>query len=124
MTAVKGKGPTRTRRALKAERTRQAILQAAAKLFSTQGFAVPTISAIAAEADVAVETVYSRFGTKLTLLSDILETALVGNTRGVDMLELPEVATIRAITDQRTQLARLAHLSRGILERSALGHRI
>jgi hypothetical protein len=40
------------------------------------------------------------------------------------VLELPEIAAIRAITDQRTQLARLAHLSRGILERTALAHRI
>lgn len=124
MTAVKGKGGTRTRRAEKAERTRQAILQAASKLFAGQGFGATTISAIAAEADVAAETVYSRFGNKLTLLSEILETAIVGNAPRVDVLELPEIAAIRAISDQRTQLARLAHLSRGILERTALGHRI
>ena len=124
MIAVKGKGETRTRRADKAERTRQAILQAASKLFAGQGFGATTISAIAAEADVATETVYSRFGNKLTLLSEILETAIVGNAPRVDVLELPEIAAIRTISDQRTQLARLAHLSRGILERTALGHRI
>jgi AcrR family transcriptional regulator len=121
---VNGKGRTRTRRADKAERTRQAILQAASELFAAQGFAATTISAIAAEADVAAETVYSRFGNKLTLVSEILEAAIVGDAPRVDVLELPEIATIRAITDQRTQLARLAHLSRGILERTALAHRI
>ena len=121
---VNGKGRTRTRRADKAERTRQAILKAASQLFAAQGFAATTISAIAAEADVAAETVYSRFGNKLTLISEILETAIVGNAPRVDVLELPEIATIRAITDQRTQLDRLAHLSRGILERTALAHRI
>jgi AcrR family transcriptional regulator len=122
--AVKGKGRTRTRRADKAERTRQAILQAASELFAAQGFTATTISAIAAQADVAAETVYSRFGNKLTLISEILETAIVGNAPRVDVLELPEIAAIRTITDQRTQLARLAHLSRGILERTALAHRI
>jgi AcrR family transcriptional regulator len=122
--AVNGDARTRTRRADKAERTRQAILQAASELFAAQGFAATTISAIAAEADVAAETVYSRFGNKLTLISEILETAIVGNAQRVDVLELPEIATIRAITDQRTQVARLAHLSRGILERTALAHRI
>jgi AcrR family transcriptional regulator len=124
MSVVKGKGQTRTRRADKAERTRQTILQAASELFAVQGFAATTISAIAAEADVAAETVYSRFSNKLTLISEILETAIVGNAPRVDVLELPEIAAIRAITDQRTQLARLAHLSRGILERTALAHRI
>ena len=124
MTPVNGKARTRTRRADKAERTRQAILQAASELFAARGFATTTISAIAAEADVAAETVYARFGNKLTLLSEILETAIVGTAPRVDVLELPEIAAIRAITDQRTQLARLAHLSRGILERTALGHRI
>ena len=122
--AVKSMGRTRTRRADKAERTRQAILQAASELFAVQGFAATTISAIAAEADVAAETVYSRFSNKLTLISEILETAIVGDAQRVDVLELPEIAAIRVITDQRTQVARLAHLSRGILERTALAHRI
>jgi AcrR family transcriptional regulator len=122
--AVNSEGPTRTRRADKAERTRQAILQAASELFAAQGFAATTINAIAAQADVAAETVYSRFRNKLTLISEILETAIVGNAPRVDVLELPEIAAIRAITDQRVQVARLAHLSRGILERTALAHRI
>lgn len=124
MPTVKGGDRSRTRRADKAEQTRRAILQAASELFAAQGFAATTINAIAAEADVAAETVYSRFGNKLTLLSEILETAIVGDARRVDVLELPEIMEIRAITDQRTQLARLAHLSRGILQRTELGHRI
>ena len=73
---------------------------------------------------MAAETVYSRFGSKLTLLSEIFETAIVGDSRRVDILELPEVGEIRAITGQRAQLARLAQLFPGILERSELGHRI
>ncbi len=124
MPTVNGGGRPRTRRADKTEQTRRAILQAASGLFAAQGFAATTINAIAAEADVAAETVYSRFGNKLTLLSEILETAVVGDARRVDVLELPEMTEIRAITDQRIQLARLVHLSRGILERTELGHRI
>src|SRR5215207_4489659 len=119
VTAVQSKGRPRTRRADKAERTRQAIMQAASELFAGQGFAATTISAISTKADVAAETVYSRFGNKLTLISEILETAIVGDAPRVDVLDLPEIAAIRAITDQRTQLARLAHLSRGILQRTA-----
>jgi len=124
VTAVNSQAPRRTRRAAKAEGTRLRILQAASDLFAAQGYAATTIGAIADEADVAVETVYSRFGNKVTLLRQILEVALVGNTGGVDILDLPEISAIRTLTDQRTQLARLAQLSRGILERSALGHLI
>jgi AcrR family transcriptional regulator len=121
---VKSRASPRTRRAEKAEETRQRILQAASTLFATDGYAATTIGAIADEADVAVETVYSRFGNKLTLLRQILEVAIVGNADGVDILELPQIAAIRAVADQQRQIARLAELSRGILERSALGHQI
>lgn len=124
MVAVKGSGHPRTRRAEKSERTRRQILDAAASLFAANGYAATTIDAIAAQADVAPETVYSRFGNKLTLLRDILEPAIVGNARGVDILDLPEVTAIRNMSDQREQLAALTKLSRGILERSANGHRI
>jgi hypothetical protein len=107
---VKGKDRTRTRRADKAERTRQAILQAASELFATQGFAATTIRAIAAEADVAAETIYPDSATHADIRDS--ETAIVGNAPRVDVLELPDLGNL-AITDQRTQLARLAHLSRG-----------
>lgn len=117
-------GTPRTRRAEKAEQTRQQILRAAANLFGPNGYAPTTIEAIAAAADVAVETVYARFGNKLNLLKEILDQSIVNNARGVDILALPEVVTIRELTDQRTQIAHLAHLSRGILERSATAHRI
>jgi TetR/AcrR family transcriptional regulator, regulator of autoinduction and epiphytic fitness len=84
--------------------SRQAIRQAASELFAAQGFAATTISAIAAEADGAAETVYSRSSNKLRLISEILETAIVGNAPRVDVLELPEIEAVRAITDQRTRV--------------------
>jgi AcrR family transcriptional regulator len=121
---VKSQRPPRTRRAQKAERTRRRILDAAAALFTEKGYAPTTIEAIATEADVAVETVYSRFGNKLALLRAILEPAIVGTEDGLDVLDLPEVAVIRTLKDQRQQLWALAHLSRTILERSAPAHRI
>lgn len=124
MVAVKGVRHPRTRRAEKSERTKRQILDAASSLFAANGYAATTIDAIAAEADVAAETIYSRFGNKLTLLRGILEPAIVGNARGVDILDLPEVAAIRAMTDQRGQLAALTQLSRGMLERATKWHRI
>ena len=121
---AQSESPPRTRRAQRAEQTRRRILQAATALFDSRGYAATTMEAIAERADVAVETVYSRFRTKANLLDAILEPAIVGVTDGRDLFDLPEIAEIRQCTDQRAQIRMLAHFSRGILQRSAVAHRI
>lgn len=83
-----------------------------------------TIEAIAARADVAVETVYSRFRNKANLLEAILEPAIVGVDDGRDLFDRPEIAEIRECKDQRAQLRLLARFSRGILERTHVPHGI
>ncbi len=121
---VKTQSDRRTRRSERAEETRRRILEAAAALFDERGYASTTIEAIAADADVAVETVYSRFGNKATLLEAILEPAIVGANDGRDLFDRPEIADIRSCRDQRAQIRMLARFSRGILERTAVAHRI
>src|SRR6266540_1221836 len=61
-------GSTRTPRRPKAQATRRRILDAARGLFVERGYVATTIEAIAAEAGVAVPTVYLAFGTKRGLL--------------------------------------------------------
>src|SRR3954463_6887439 len=114
----------RSRRSERAEQTRRRIVEAATALFDARGYAATTMEAIAERADVAVETVYSRFRTKANLLGAILEPAIVGVTDGRDLFDLPEIAEVRQSTEQRTQIRMLAHFSRGILQRSAVAHRI
>ncbi len=109
----------RTRRAEQAAETGRRILRAAADLFTEVGYAAATVEAIAARADVAVETVYSRFRNKSNLLAAVLEPGIVGNENGIDLLDLPEIAQIRDCTDQREQLWLLAAFSTGILSRVA-----
>lgn len=120
------KPPTarRSRRAERAEQTRQRIVDAATALFDSRGYAATTMEGIAERADVAVETVYSRFRSKTNLLDAILEPAIVGLADGRDLFDRPEIAEIRQCTDQRTQVQMLARFSRGILERTAVAHRI
>lgn len=115
--------PPRTRRAAQAEETRRRILAAASSLFTQVGFANATIEAIADRADVAVETVYSRFRTKANLLDAILAPAISGLDDGT-LFDRPEMSEIRSCPDQRTQLRLLAHFSRGILERTYHVHQI
>lgn len=115
--SVKSPRAPRTRRAEHAAATRRRIVEAATALFTDPGYATTTIEAIAASADVAVETVYGRFGNKANLLAAVLEPAVVGNDRGLDLLDLPEIAAVRASSDQHEQLRLLARFSRTILER-------
>ena len=121
---VKGQPPTATRRARRAERTRRRILDAATQLFVERGYHATTIDSIAERADVAVETVYSRFRNKPNLLQAILEPAIIGAADGPDLLDRPEIAQIRACTHQPTQIQMLAAFSRGILERTHTAQRI
>jgi AcrR family transcriptional regulator len=121
---VKSPRAPRTRRAEQAEQTRRRILDAATALFTDPGYPATTIEAIAARADVAVETVYARFRSKPNLLSAILEPAIVGTDEAISLFDLPDVGEIRASSDQREQLRLLAHFSRTILERTAQIHHI
>src|SRR4051794_27239979 len=58
------------RRARKKARTRAEILDAARRSFAARGFDSVTIADIAAEADVAVQTVFNHFATKEDLFFD------------------------------------------------------
>ena len=116
--------PARTRRAERAAQTHRRIVDAATALFTDVGFAGATIEAIAAKADVAVETVYKRFRTKANLLEAILGAAVSGRGEGGSLFDRPDFAEIRECTDQRMQLRLMARFSRGALERSDQLHRI
>ncbi|MGY1604084.1 TetR/AcrR family transcriptional regulator [Geodermatophilus sp. SYSU D00815] len=63
-------GELQDRRARKKARTRAEIRSAAHRLFAARGFEGVTIADIAAEADVAVQTVFNHFATKEDLFFD------------------------------------------------------
>ena len=100
------------RRAEQARQTRRAILDAAAKLFVDPGYAATPLTTVAAEAGVAVQTVYAVFGSKRQLLSDLVDVTLVGDDERRAMAERSFVADIRALVGLRAKLARYArHLA-------------
>jgi AcrR family transcriptional regulator len=110
------KGHKRTRRADKAQQTHQRIIDAATRLFLERGYVPTTIEAIAATADVAVETVYARFGTKTNLMVAVKDAAVTERGQ-IPLHQRPELAAIAAEPSQRQQLAIAAALSRGMLQR-------
>jgi AcrR family transcriptional regulator len=66
------------RRAEQARQTRNAIIETARRLFLRDGYAGTTIAAIAAAAQVSVETIYKAFGGKPGLVRAICDAALAG----------------------------------------------
>ena len=67
-----------TRRQDAARRRRAAVVEAASRLFLSEGFSGTTIARIAEDAGVSEETVYKAFGNKIALVRAIRDQALAG----------------------------------------------
>jgi AcrR family transcriptional regulator len=81
---------TSTRRAAQAAQTRRDVITAAIALFDESGWSATTLPAIAARAGVAVDTIYSGFGSKKALLREAFDVAVVGDDEPVPLAERPE----------------------------------
>jgi AcrR family transcriptional regulator len=110
---------TSARRRQQADQTRAEILTAAGRLFRDRGYVVP-MPEIAAEAGVAVETVYRIFGTKAALFRAVVEAMLAGGVAraGVPVEERPAIRAIIDEPDPRRQIERYAATQPGIHRRA------
>ena len=91
--------------------TRQAVLAAARRLFAEQGYASTAVRPIAEEAGVAVQTLYSAFGSKQGVLI-----ALVDTIR--EQTDAPAIWARISQSGDPEEIVRLAaHVRRQILER-------
>lgn len=102
-----------TRRQEQARETRRQIIEAARRLFLERGYGGTTIDAIAAEAGVAVETVYATFRNKRTILARLFDVSVVGDDLPVPLLERGGPQEVRQEHDQERQIQLFA---RGIGE--------
>ncbi len=84
------------RRAEQARRTRHAVLEAACRMFTANGYGGTTIAAIAAAAGVAVDTVYASVGAKPVVFRLLLETAISGTDDALPAEQRSYVKQIRA----------------------------
>jgi AcrR family transcriptional regulator len=94
-----------TRRAAQAKETRRQILEGAYRLFTTRGYAGATMESLANEAGVAVETVYSAFGTKREVLARLVDRSLVGDDDPTPLLERSGPQQVQADPSQRRQIS-------------------
>jgi AcrR family transcriptional regulator len=97
-----------TWRQRQAAETRRQIVRAARRLFVASGYAGTTVEAIAAEAGVAVATVYKAFGTKAAIareLNDLIdeEADTAGLTAQIDVETDPARLIDLAVVQLRTQ---------------------
>jgi AcrR family transcriptional regulator len=89
-----------------AEATKREVARVARALFAEHGYVATTISAISAEADIPVQTIYSAFGTKARILDKVTELWMGESqttSRAAAYLEEPDPAQ---------QLRMLAELNR------------
>jgi AcrR family transcriptional regulator len=108
------------RRREQASQTRQDILAAAGTLFRERGYAGTSMTQIAAEAGVVVETIYRGFGSKRKLFRAVMEAVLAGGTaRGdVPVEERPAIRAVIEEPDPRRQIALYVATQPGIHRRS------
>jgi AcrR family transcriptional regulator len=108
-----------TKRREAAARTRQTILDAALELFIARGYTSTSMSAIAARADVALDTIYASVGRKPELARLLIETAISGSTQAVPADERDYVQAIQAAPDAESKIQIYASAMRMIAGRLA-----
>ena len=109
-----------TKRAEQVAQGRRDLVATAGVLFRARGYAGVSMPAIAAEAGVAVETIYRAFGSKAGLFRAVVEAAVAGGTARAEV-PVEGRPAIRAIIDEpdpRRQVALYAATQPGIHRRS------
>jgi AcrR family transcriptional regulator len=106
-------------RAAQAGSTRRAVIAAAARLFSENGYVATSIDDIAAAAGVSRATVFTAVGGKPALLKTALDVAIVGDDEQVALPDRPRSRAVKAETDPRRYLALYAGIVAEIGERAA-----
>ena len=108
------------RRTAQAAQTRADILATAGVLFRERGYTGTSLPVLAAEAGVAVETIYRAFGSKAGLFKAVVEAAVAGGSQRADT-PVEQRPAIRAVIDEpdpRRAIALYAATQPGIHRRS------
>ena len=100
------------RRRAQAAATRREILEAAQRLFEQRGYSATTMAAIAAEANVALKTVYVTFETKSGVLRALWNLLLRGDEADTPVAERPWYREVIEERDAERQLRLTARNSR------------
>ncbi len=95
--------------------TRGRIVEAATRLFTSDGYAAVGVGRIAAEAGVAVDTLYALVGRKPTLLREVVEVAISG---GPGPVVADDRSYVRRVREAATAEEKLRIYAEGVAEMS------
>jgi AcrR family transcriptional regulator len=98
--------------------TRRAVLDAAHSLFIERGYVATTITDINQVSGLPAPTIYRLFGSKMAILSSVLDVAFVGDDEPIAFHERPAVKAALAEPDPRDLLRSFARLCGELLDRS------
>ena len=99
--------------------TRRRVVDAARRLFVANGYTATTMADIAAEAGVAMQSVYKAGRSKADLLQRVVEVVVAGDDQDVLVTKRPPVAAVAEETDPERQLEMIAAMIGATQERSA-----
>jgi len=106
------------RQQIAAEQTQLTIIEAAARLFTEHGYHATSIGRIAAEAGVAVQTIYNSIGSKREILSRVLDFTAAGERAPEHVPQFMREQAERE-PDPRRIIGQLVEFWRGALPRTA-----
>ncbi|HYO00156.1 MAG TPA: TetR/AcrR family transcriptional regulator [Actinomycetota bacterium] len=103
------------RRQEQASAQRRRILEVARRRFLESGYASTTLAAVAADAQVSVETIYKAFRNKPGLLKAVFDFSVAGDDEPVPMIERNFADRMRSEPDPRVKLEIFAeHMSQSM----------
>ena len=105
-------------------RTRARVVDAATALFCEQGYLDTTMAAIAAAADVAVQTLYLAFGSKVAILTAAHDTAVVGDDEQTALLDRAWATEVRDDLDGPRALRTVMANTLAVVERVGPLHHV
>jgi AcrR family transcriptional regulator len=109
----------RERAADERQLTRRRVADAARQLFLERGYVATTMTDVAREAGVALQSVYNVGQSKADLLHLVTDLAVAGDDQDVLLIERPEIAAIAAEQDPERQVEMVAAGVATALERLA-----
>ena len=115
--------PVKSRKQVAAAETQQAIIKAAARLFLSRGYHATSIGRIAADAGVAVQTIYNAVGSKRDILSRVLDFAAAGDRAPVPVAQFMREQTENE-PDPRRIIGQMVEFWRSAFPRTAPVFRI
>jgi TetR/AcrR family transcriptional regulator, regulator of autoinduction and epiphytic fitness len=108
-----------TKRGSQARETRRRIVDAAGRLFVNDGYTATSIAAIAAQAGVAIPTVYAAVGGKGDILRAVVDLQVRGDDDAAPLAARARWIAIEDEPDARRRIDRFARLHREICDREA-----